>query len=495
MYTAQTAASRSARFCLAKVREKLLSVLSKMPGSAWEGFSAMGPRAIRKALALPAVCPRTTIKKFMGKKVSPLKKTLSLLLALALLAALPVLVQADTWGTEDFTMDAPEGLYQLGPELPEDDPLWALAGVGDPASKLNDYREMGILANFISEDKQTSISVMRKVSDYSQQIHNLSLLSQEEQNQVLEKLIQSDSENLKVQRGWYPAGDILFYWVQLDMAGENPMHELLYGTIVNGYALNIDVYGGANPITPEQKALVEDLAASVHFTRLTEKPEPSPADTTGMLVLLALLLASVVVPLVYMPLKSKRDKKAKARLAEQLSQYHKTHGANQADGELLFANDTDCTKEAIHHFSVYQAYVKNIGELVFGSVLCLVMVACAFLLDTEWWMKLAAAAITGYYAYKLISMPNTIEKIQRKVFGRGQSQTAHYAFYPEVFRVSGVQSASVIPYFQLTDLRRKGQYLYLYYGPDNAYMVDQYGFTLGEWEAFQAFIREKTAKK
>ena len=119
----------------------------------------------------------------------------------------------------------------------------------------------------------------------------------------------------------------------------------------------------------------------------------------------------------------------------------------------------------------------------------------AFLIDAAWWMKLVAIAIAAYYAYKVIGMAATVEKIQRKVHGRGQSQTAHYTFYPEVFRVSGIQSASVIPYFQLTDLRRKGQYLYLYYGPDNAYMVDQYGFTQGEFEEFVDFIQKSVQKQ
>ena len=82
-----------------------------------------------------------------------------------------------------------------------------------------------------------------------------------------------------------------------------------------------------------------------------------------------------------------------------------------------------------------------------------------------------------------------------RVFDRGVSSTAHYAFYDDVFRVSGIQSTSVFPYFQIMDVRKHGHYLYLYYGPENAYMVDQYGFSLGEWEDFQKFIAEKTAKK
>ena len=49
-------------------------------------------------------------------------------------------------------------------------------------------------------------------------------------------------------------------------------------------------------------------------------------------------------------------------MTERLTEYHKTHGNNETiAGELLFANSTECTKEAIHTFSIYQAYIKTWG--------------------------------------------------------------------------------------------------------------------------------------
>lgn len=424
-----------------------------------------------------------------------MKKIISLLLSLTLVLSLAVPALAETWQADDFTLQIPDGMYRLSPDLSQDDPAWALAGVADPAAKIKDYVDMGVLVNFVSQDKGTSISIMQRTSDYAVNIHSLALLDEEKKAQVLADLAESNNEDLTITKDWFPAGDILFYRVRLDMAGESPMHELLYGTIINGYALNIDIFGGEEPISPQQEAMMEDLVKSIQFTNITEKPLPDPMDLTSTLVLLALLLVSILVPLVYVPVKSKRDKKEKARLAEQLSEYHRTHGANEAEGQILFQNRTDCTKEAIHTFSYFQAYVKNMGELIFGAMMCLVMLGTSFLLDAEWWIKLIAAGVTVYYAYKIIAMPGAVEKIQLKVYGRGPSQTAQYIFYPEVFRVSGIQSTSVVPYFQITDVRRRGQYLYLYYGPDNAYMVDQYGFTQGEFEEFQQFIREKTGKR
>ena len=139
--------------------------------------------------------------------------------------------------------------------------------------------------------------------------------------------------------------------------------------------------------------------------------------------------------------------------------------------------------------------MKNLGSLLIGGVLCVAALIVAFALDAEWWGKLLVVGIVVYYGYKVFSMPHTLEKIQRRVYDRGISSTAHYAFYDEGFRVSGIQSASVFPYFQIVDLRRHGHYLYLYYGPENAYMVDKFTFSLGQYEDFVKFISEKTGKK
>ena len=431
-----------------------------------------------------------------------MKKIAFVLAVLLLGVLLPVSAGAQTWSGPDFTLEIPDGFYQFTPSTPEDDPVWALAGIGDAAAKLKEYQEMGVLVELAPKEGGKALSLIRKQSDYAKSVFDLRLLSQEEQDKVLQELLQSNSESLTLDKSWFPVGDYLFYRVQLDLVPTEDegtqtqeLHELIYGTIINGYALNFHLFGNADPIEPEEARALEELVGSIQFTQVLSKPEADMANLRNSLLLLGLMLAAVVAPLIYVPLKNKSDKKKKAQLAEQLSEYHKTHGPNEVEGQPLFANDTDCTKEAIHHFSMYQALVKNMGELIFGALTCVIMVSAAFLIDSEWWMKLAAVAVSGYYAYKLAFMPTSIEKIQRKVYGRGPSQTAPYVFYPEAFRVSGIQAASVVPYFQLTDLRRKGQYLYLYYGPDNAYMVDQYGFTQGEAEEFARFIGEKMRKQ
>ena len=421
------------------------------------------------------------------------------LLALVLLLALPLSAAAETFSTEDFTIEIPEGMYQFGPTTSVDDPSWALAGVADPTTKLQTYQDMHGIAELITQDGETSILIMQNQTDTTESIFSLRDLSEEDKEEFLDGTMQSKSEDILVEKYYIDVNGQPFYRLRVDGSSEGmEYHEVQYATIINGYSLGFDIYGGDETVTQEQEDMLLGIVESITFSEILEKPETTVTlqDYVVVAAVLVLLVMVILVPVVYVPIRNRKEKRLKAKLAEQLTQYHKDHGTSEKDlGELRFVNSTDCTKEAIHSFSLYQSYVKNLGSLLIGGVLCVAAFIVAFALDAEWWGKLLVVGIVVYYGYKVFSMPHTLEKIQRRVYDRGISSTAHYAFYDEGFRVSGIQSASVFPYFQIVDLRRHGHYLYLYYGPENAYMVDKFTFSLGQYEDFVKFISEKTGKK
>ncbi len=426
-------------------------------------------------------------------------KWMAALLALVLMLALPLSAAAETFSTEDFTIEIPEGMYQFGPNTSVDDPSWALAGVADPTSKLQTYHDMNGIAELVTEDGKTSILIMQNQTDTTESIFSLRDLSEEKKQEFLDGVMQSKSEDIKVDKYYIDVNGQPFYRLRVDGSSDGmEYHEVQYATIINGYSLGFDIYGGDETVTQEQEDMLLEIVESITFSEILEKPETTATaqDYIVVVSVLLLLVLVILVPVVYVPIRNKKEKKLKAKLAEQLTQYHKEHGGAENDlGELRFANSTECTKEAIHTFSLYQSYIKNLGSLLIGGALCAAAFVVAFALDAEWWGKLLVVGVVVYYGYKVFNMPHALEKIQRKVYDRGVSSTAHYAFYEEGFRVSGIQSASVFPYFQIVDLRRHGHYLYLYYGPENAYMVDKFTFSLGEYEDFVKFICEKTGKK
>ena len=283
------------------------------------------------------------------------------LLALALVLALPFSAAAETFSTEDFTMEIPEGTYVFTPTTSTEDPNWAMAGVANPESELSTLAEMNGVAELVTEDGETTILVQQQESDQTQAYFNLRYLTEEQQADFLDAIMQSQTDEITVDKYYLDVDGQPFYRIRIDGTyQETGYHELIYGTIVNGFTLAFNIYGGEESVTQE----------SVQFSEILPKPETTvdTSDIVTTISLLVLLVLVILIPAVYFPIKSKRDKKLKARLADQLTAYHKEHGDNETIlGDMLFANSTDCTKEAIHTFALYQSYIKNVGSLVIGA--------------------------------------------------------------------------------------------------------------------------------
>lgn len=423
------------------------------------------------------------------------KKIFAALLTAVLCAIICLPASAEEWKNEEFSFTVPEEIvYTFSPAVLQEDPSWALAGIADPSAMLKEYREMGVLTDLYTEGRKCNLKVLSKSNNTTETIFNLRDMPEEEKSQFLDKLAQAETEGVTVEKSYVDFGGQPFYRIQIDsVTSMGEIHELQYGTIFNGHTLTFVTYS-EKALSEEQAALLEKAASSFQILQLLEKPEPKPLNLALMLALLVVLVVVVVAPFIYIPVRNRQEKKRKAEMAERLSAYHKAHENGSGYGEVRFVNETDCTREAVQTFSRYHAYGKNLASLLIGGLLCASVLALAFTFDVTWWMKLAAVAVAVYFLYRAINMGTAVEKVQQKVFGRGVSSTARYTFFDEGFRVAGIQSASVYPYFQITTVRKHGHYLYLYYSQDNAYPVDQFGFTQGEFEEFSRFISEKTAK-
>ena len=162
------------------------------------------------------------------------------LLALVLMLALPLTAAAQTFSTEEFTIEIPDGMYQFSLSTPVDDPSWALAGIGDPQSHLESYTDMHGIAEFISEDGGTSILVQQQESSQTKRIYNLGELSEEEKTQFLDGVMQSKTDEITIEKEYVDVNGQLFYRLLVDGSYEGEeYHELVYATIVNGYTLSL----------------------------------------------------------------------------------------------------------------------------------------------------------------------------------------------------------------------------------------------------------------
>ena len=191
-----------------------------------------------------------------------MKKVLCALLALALVLALPFSAAAETFSTEDFTMEIPEGTYVFTPTTSTEDPNWAMAGVANPESELSTLAEMNGVAELVTEDGETTILVQQQESDQTQAYFNLRYLTEGQQADFLDAIMQSQTDEITVDKYYLDVDGQPFYRIRIDGTyQETGYHELIYGTIVNGF-----VSEGVDLIIPIATPAATAAAAAVQGT-------------------------------------------------------------------------------------------------------------------------------------------------------------------------------------------------------------------------------------
>ena len=85
-------------------------------------------------------------------------------------------------------------------------------------------------------------------------------------------------------------------------------HEVPYATIVNGYSLGFDIYGGDETVTQEQEDMLLEIVQSITFSEILEKPETTVTvqDYIVVIAVLVLLVMVILVPVVYVPIRTRR---------------------------------------------------------------------------------------------------------------------------------------------------------------------------------------------
>lgn len=442
-----------------------------------------------------------------------LKKAGAMFLAWLTVMMVPLSASAKDWESDDFSIEVPDGLYVFTADTPVSDPSWGLAGISDPAATLKLFQPskdqgMNALVNFVGEGGSPSIILTKKTSEESWNIFNLADISEEEQEEFLGTL-SGAPENFTVQTQLVRTGEIPFVHLAYDSTDAfaetsevGEMHERVYGTVLNGYMLTFNATAQGRGITPEEENLLEQVASSMKITHLLTKEEVEaanqipPEQLAQTLIILGVFVLLIILSVVFVKMRGKQEKKQKKEMADRLSAYHREHpSGTEIQGDLLFANVTECSDEALRTFSVYHAYVKNLPSMLFGIAMGVALLVLILISNSEWWMILLAVALIVYQGYKIVTASSAVEKVQRKIYGQGREKKARYAFYGEAFRVSGIQSAMAYPYFQITDIRRHKNYIYLYYGPDNAYIIELNGFAAGGGDRFPDFIKSRTAAK
>ncbi len=444
-----------------------------------------------------------------------IKKAFALLAVLALLLTFAASAGAETAG-ERFTIPdtafsfvVPEDAVFVHPNLPASDPAWAAANILDVNETQTQFLEDGMAGEiYLANGRVIGVSVKRSQT-FSEYVFNLSDASDDMKAQVLERLSPSnESETSGGTAAWVDHPQTPFFCLDifskpssLDSEEEpQTVYERLYGTIVNGDLIAFDLSPTEEKVSDELDGVLRGLVASVQVSEFQPRPtfELSPASVALLAVIGGIILL-IVASIVWNVHAKRRDKREKAELGTRLLQYRRSKEGHEdeGDGELRFRNETEFTDSAVKIFSKYHAVRHGMFMPVFTIVVAL---AALFVLrfttaDDSWWMAILLVGFIIYFAYHIWYAPTALFKTLSRVYGKFKNRKNTYYFYDGDFRISGMQSSSLHPYFQITQFVEHGAYFYLYMGVDNAYYIEKDAFSLGDADSFRAFMKEKLGPK
>ncbi|HIS79647.1 MAG TPA: YcxB family protein [Candidatus Caccousia stercoris] len=446
------------------------------------------------------------------------KRILSLLCAVMLVigCAAPSFAAGTTYTIDEMnlTVELPDDLYvfeQSDFNVLNPHPDLEKAGFTDVQDQLKLMQDYNIYLTAVSQDQQLQINLAKKESSTTQSVFDLSTLTDEEFEQFLDTMREEDGqqdETLKeytVER-YNDQPERPFFQIRLKVDSEETgeMEELCYVTVVNGFSVTVDgVTKGS--MTQEQADLLKTIADSVHITEVQEKPEIK-LDGEALISLLFPLLLIVVLIVVGIVLRIRRGRalKERRRLADMLSDYRRTQkkleeeaaaaGTPLEEPQALLRNTTAYNEEVAHAFVRFHFSRRRLGLMIGYGLFALLILAAVFLVDAEWYMKLIFFAAAVFLVVWMCLMPGKLFNNVMATFKKSRVKENEYTFREDDFRIAGIQSASVYPYFQITRAYETGKYFYLYFGEEQAYYIAKDGFTVGDADGLRELLKRKLGK-
>ena len=435
---------------------------------------------------------------------------------LALGCAVPAFAAEKTTYTIEemnITLELPDDLYvfeQSDFNILDPNPDLEKAGFTDPQEQLEMMQEYEIYLTAVSQDQMLSINVAKKDSSTTQSVYDLSQLTDEQFEEFLDTMRGEDDttdeiEAYEVQR-YDDQPERPFFTIRMKMNSEQygEKEELCYVTVVNGYSVTVDGVAEGD-MTQEQSDLLREIADSVHVTQIIEQEAIEFNAATIFSLLFPLVLIVFLIALgVGMRIRRGHAMKERRALADRMSEYRRAQkkleeeaaaeGRTPEEPETLFRNKTTYNEEVAHAFVQFHFLRRKLGVMIGYAVFALFMAASAFVLDSEWYMRLILFGVGVFLVVWMCLMPGKLYNNVMATFKKAKNKENEYTFRADDFRIAGVQSASVFPYFQVTRAYESGKYFYLYFGEEQAYYIAKDGFTVGDADGFRTFLKEKLGK-
>ena len=409
------------------------------------------------------------------------------------------LAKTHTISSSNMEITVPDDTIILTEATSSLDELWAAAGITNPKTEKETFSKLGVQAIFYDPTTRTTVRLLQKQTTQSKKIYHLTLLTNEELQDYYDSFLDSENTDTSISIETYTQDEIPFFRLSIDTTMEGtPIKELVYGTIVNGYAISFDTYK-ENAAHSLDETFIKKLVAGAKFTKILDKAEEQKKEAESHIQLIIGLIVFCIIILLLITLGIIRKRKINAikrEKAEQLEVFFREQKYREKENKkdpVIFSNQTQYTKEMVKHFIYFDKIINKWKMWFIAGLLYFLLFFRLYQTSSFFQIIVALVFLFIFIFVKKMQLEDLIEK-KFKSYQLYTSLHVAVHFYDNYFTITGLQSLRQHPYLQLTKVKANQEFIYLYLGSDNIVILKKDGFEQDHTH-FLEFIRPKIIYK
>lgn len=374
-----------------------------------------------------------------------------------------------------MTLNIRDNVIVTDQNTPKSSPLWAEAGVVNPADRIEDLKGMNVMASFYDPDTKTTVNFIAKKSTDTVKQFTFEGMSDDEIISYVRSGI-GDAGDAQIDVSLLTLHGLKFFRVEILVETDlNSALEVLYGTLINGQMVQFDCYvEGESPVIDE--TFSRELLDGITFTQILT-PEDYDELTKASMLKVGLTILAVILIFVALIFVSKFDQARQKKKAKKISEYMQEFHAREQAGAIdrtkapLFTAETQYTDNLLDDFFVYTTWIKDIVR-----VAILVLLFGFFVVYLFSHNSIGIGLIIGVagvvFLYLIYRRSEKQKALLKDQYNTKAKPFAQLRFYDEYFDVMGLGSRTEYIYKQVTDVKIFKTYMYMYLGNEHAVIVD-----------------------
>jgi ABC-type multidrug transport system fused ATPase/permease subunit len=252
---------------------------------------------------------------------------------------------------------------------------------------------------------------------------------------------------------------------------------------MNGYTISYDIYQ-SNSSKAIDESYIQKLVADTHFTLIMDKAEAARQERLATITMAVISAVLIVLFILWRVLRKKSLRKkleAKKQRTDALTQFFIRQRQKEEDNirdTPLMTNHTTFSEAVIKTFYMYDRLIHHIKLWIISGALILIFLATLYSSGSLLVMLITILLVIVFVYIQGFQIDKAINRAM-KVYEKNKNMNAVYTFYEDYFTLSGIQSNSVYPYIQITEVKAYKEYIYIYLGVDKAHYLQKSGFEPG----------------